>query len=328
MPTECNPAVFEFPRLEGRAVVASFDGGRITSDAGALLLGATDRVIGLTRRLATCFKDSRNPAFVEHSVETLLMQRIVGIAPGYEDLVVPVSGDARVRPHRLGHDGARRGLPPSGDSLAARGAEGSRANGDGYRSSRRVEQSFDTSGRHRPPGCLESTRGSHLGQRSRGRTTGRTHERSRPSAYFVRCPLEPQGPSTHGIIQLACAYLNNSRCSRPVVAAGSSATFRFTQANSINGRISTPAKPAPLVCRFELERHGGHSKPRRNGTLLRPPVLPVRCPKPSPRRFPDIRSRRPPTLVAGSGSSVRSRIAPREAVSFRSGSGPARRRQW
>ena len=86
MPTECNPAVFGFPRLEGRAVVASFDGGRISSDAGALLLGATDRVIGLTRRLATCFKDSRNPAFVEHSVETLLMQRVVGIALGYEDL--------------------------------------------------------------------------------------------------------------------------------------------------------------------------------------------------------------------------------------------------
>ena len=87
MPTECNPAVFEFPRLEGRAVVASFDGGRITSDAGALLLGATDRVLGLTRRLATCFNDSRNPAFVEHRLETLLMQRVVGIALGYEDLV-------------------------------------------------------------------------------------------------------------------------------------------------------------------------------------------------------------------------------------------------
>ena len=52
MPTECNPAVFAFPRLEGRAVVASFNGGRITSDAGALLLGATDQVLGLTRRLA------------------------------------------------------------------------------------------------------------------------------------------------------------------------------------------------------------------------------------------------------------------------------------
>ena len=87
MLTQRNPGLFEFPRVEGRTVVASFDGGRITTDAGALLLGATDRVIGLTRRFAACFRDSRDPVFVEHSVETLLMQRIIGIALGYEDLV-------------------------------------------------------------------------------------------------------------------------------------------------------------------------------------------------------------------------------------------------
>jgi hypothetical protein len=86
MPTQCNPNLFAFARAEGRAVVASFDGGAITSDAGALLLGATDRVLGLTRRLAACFKDSRNPAYTEHAVETLVMQRVVGIALGYEDL--------------------------------------------------------------------------------------------------------------------------------------------------------------------------------------------------------------------------------------------------
>ena len=87
MLTECNPSLFEFARVEGRAVVASFDGGRMTSDAGAVLLGAADRVIGLTRRLAGCFTDVRNPAFIEHEVETLVMQRVVGIALGYEDLV-------------------------------------------------------------------------------------------------------------------------------------------------------------------------------------------------------------------------------------------------
>jgi hypothetical protein len=63
------------------------NGGRITSDAGALLLGATDRVIGLTRRLAACFTDARNPDLIEHDVETLVMQRVVGIALGYEDLI-------------------------------------------------------------------------------------------------------------------------------------------------------------------------------------------------------------------------------------------------
>src|SRR6476659_7368158 len=86
MPTQCNPNLFAFAPAEGRPVVASFDGGAITSDAGALLLGATDRVLGLPRRLAACFKDSRDPAYTEHALETLVMQRVVGIALGYEDL--------------------------------------------------------------------------------------------------------------------------------------------------------------------------------------------------------------------------------------------------
>ena len=86
MPTECSAERFAFAPVDGRAVVASFDGGAMTSDAGALLLGATDRVLGLTRRLAGCFKDSRDPAYIEHTVETLVMQRTVGIALGYEDL--------------------------------------------------------------------------------------------------------------------------------------------------------------------------------------------------------------------------------------------------
>ena len=87
MPTECSPDLFEFARVEGRAVVASFDGGRMTSDAGALLLGAADRVVGLTRKLAACFTDMRHPAFIEHDIAMLVMQRVVGIALGYEDLV-------------------------------------------------------------------------------------------------------------------------------------------------------------------------------------------------------------------------------------------------
>ena len=86
MPTECRAQRLAFAPVAGRAVVASFDGGAMTSDAGALLLGAADRVLGLTRRLAACFKDSRDPAYVEHTVETLVMQRTVGIALGYEDL--------------------------------------------------------------------------------------------------------------------------------------------------------------------------------------------------------------------------------------------------
>jgi hypothetical protein len=67
-------------------VVAAFDGGAVTSDAGSLLLGATDRAIGLVERFAACFSDHRRPDRIEHEVCTLASQRIFGIALGYEDL--------------------------------------------------------------------------------------------------------------------------------------------------------------------------------------------------------------------------------------------------
>ncbi|MGA7995434.1 MAG: transposase, partial [Bradyrhizobium sp.] len=68
MQTECSPDIFGFDGVEGRAVVAAFDAGAITSDAGALLLGATDRAIRMVDRLASCFVDRRSQAQVEHSV--------------------------------------------------------------------------------------------------------------------------------------------------------------------------------------------------------------------------------------------------------------------
>jgi hypothetical protein len=80
------PDIFGFEAVEGRQVVAAFDGGAITSDAGALLLGATDRAIRMVDRLASCFVDRRSQAHVEHSVATLVGQRIFAIALGYEDL--------------------------------------------------------------------------------------------------------------------------------------------------------------------------------------------------------------------------------------------------
>jgi hypothetical protein len=67
-------------------VVASFDGGAITSDAGGLLLGATDRAIGLVERFAGCFEDRRDRRLIEHTVGTLVGQRVFGLALGYEDL--------------------------------------------------------------------------------------------------------------------------------------------------------------------------------------------------------------------------------------------------
>ena len=59
MPTSCKASLFDFGSVQGRRVVAAFDGGRVTSDAGALLLGATDKAIGLIERLAGCFRDDR-----------------------------------------------------------------------------------------------------------------------------------------------------------------------------------------------------------------------------------------------------------------------------
>jgi hypothetical protein len=86
MPTECSPELFEFAPVDRRSVVAAFDGGTITSDAGALLLGATDRAIRLVERFAGCFVDRRRPELVEHLVPTLVGQRVFGIALGYEDI--------------------------------------------------------------------------------------------------------------------------------------------------------------------------------------------------------------------------------------------------
>lgn len=87
MQTECTPDLFGFAPVEGRRVEAAFDGGLLTSDAGALLLGATDRVLGLIDRFSGCFVDNRNGALIEHRVDTLVGQRIFGIALGYEDLI-------------------------------------------------------------------------------------------------------------------------------------------------------------------------------------------------------------------------------------------------
>ena len=87
MPTQCNLDSFAFASVEDRRVEAAFDGGTITSDAGALLLGATDRAIRLIGRFAAGFHDGRRPELIEHQVRTLVGQRVVGMALGYEDVI-------------------------------------------------------------------------------------------------------------------------------------------------------------------------------------------------------------------------------------------------
>ena len=75
-----------FQDLGARRVQADFSGGHLTMDAGVLLLRQVNRGMGLSRRLARCFHDHRQPAWVDHSVEQLLDQRLDGQALGYEDL--------------------------------------------------------------------------------------------------------------------------------------------------------------------------------------------------------------------------------------------------
>jgi hypothetical protein len=84
--TECNPKPLEFHPLGSRDVVANFDGGDISSDAGGLMLREVEQRIGILKRFAGCFTDYRKPEAIEHPVADLVAQRAYGLCLGYEDL--------------------------------------------------------------------------------------------------------------------------------------------------------------------------------------------------------------------------------------------------
>jgi hypothetical protein len=86
MTTNCTLTRFEIQGPGRRIFTANFNGGKMTSDAGALLLKKVDQQQRLIQRLTSCFVDARNPLLIEHSVEQLLRQRIFAISLGYEDL--------------------------------------------------------------------------------------------------------------------------------------------------------------------------------------------------------------------------------------------------
>jgi len=77
---------FHFQTPSTLPIHATFDGGLITSDGGALLLAEVERHTGLLAQLADCFTDYRDPEAIEHSARQLLAQRVYGIVLGYEDL--------------------------------------------------------------------------------------------------------------------------------------------------------------------------------------------------------------------------------------------------
>src|SRR6266516_6076408 len=88
-PRRFNPIVqpLETPQnLGGRELVWRFDGGDITSDGGALVLQKLEARTAIVRRFAACFTDYRNPQLIEHPLLDLIMQRVFGLALGYEDL--------------------------------------------------------------------------------------------------------------------------------------------------------------------------------------------------------------------------------------------------
>lgn len=84
--TECTQSNFEFPGVWSRSVTARFDGGKITSNAGGLLLQQVDRRIHLLSRFSKCFLDGRDQKRIRHGVHAMLAQRVYGLALGYEDL--------------------------------------------------------------------------------------------------------------------------------------------------------------------------------------------------------------------------------------------------
>jgi hypothetical protein len=76
---------FSFPAVGRKKLTVAFDGGRLTSDGGVMLLAAAERRIGLAERLAALICDPRNPLLVTHSVADILRVRMLAIACGYED---------------------------------------------------------------------------------------------------------------------------------------------------------------------------------------------------------------------------------------------------
>ncbi len=83
--TDDTTLPFLLPTVRGRKVTAAFDGGRLSSDGGAMLLAQAARRLGIAQKLAAVIPDHRNPARITHSLPEILLARILAIACGYED---------------------------------------------------------------------------------------------------------------------------------------------------------------------------------------------------------------------------------------------------
>jgi hypothetical protein len=83
--SDTTTETFGFPAIGRKKITAAFDGGRLTSDGGVMLLAAVERDMGIAERFAGLIADPRNPAFITHSVADILRARMLAIACGYED---------------------------------------------------------------------------------------------------------------------------------------------------------------------------------------------------------------------------------------------------
>ena len=83
--TDDNLPPFSFPAVSRKQVTAAFDGGRLTSDGGVMLLAMADRRLGVAERLARCFPDRRDPARITHTLADMIRARVFAISCGYED---------------------------------------------------------------------------------------------------------------------------------------------------------------------------------------------------------------------------------------------------
>jgi len=105
---------FDLPSVRRKKVSASFDGGRLSSDGGVLLLRAAERTLGLASRFAGCLRDKRDPDLIEHTLEEMLRLRMFAIAAGYED-----ADDCDVLRHDPMFKMAVGRLPESGEPLCS-----------------------------------------------------------------------------------------------------------------------------------------------------------------------------------------------------------------
>ena len=83
--TDDNLLPFSFPAVSRKQITAAFDGGRLTSDGGVMLLSMAERRLGIAQRLARCFPDARDPTRITHTLADMIRARIFAIACGYED---------------------------------------------------------------------------------------------------------------------------------------------------------------------------------------------------------------------------------------------------